>query len=298
MKNSCVERTAATSFDLAILAGGRANLSLADIAAARQTVAGKFSAALKPQLLKHSDPQTLSAIEALSAATHQLGCSQDIDLGGGFADWAIISATQYLGRSAFAAVIEKYQIDGPWGVSVQVIPHTSPHAVASTLSLALASHGPCIGVGAAPGEEPQALLTAATLLERPEIPGAWLVLSGWLQEQATDDACQPAVEGRCRAVALAVVCGRSAAVASAIGRITFRVDPTASSGDSANLLTWLMNAIRDRESTHRTSSGNVRIAVEWFGAPRRQTENGRHAIAGSAVFGASRPLAGATMSHF
>lgn len=298
MKTSRVERTVATSFDLAILAEGMASLSLDKIAAARQTVGGKFSAALKPQLLKHSDPQTLSAIDALSAATDQLGRFDDFDLSGAFGDWAIISATQYLGRSAFAAVIEKYQIDGPWGVSVQVIPHTSPHAVASTLSLALASHGPCIGVGAAPGEEPQALLTAATLLQRPEIPGAWLVLSGWLPEQTTDDARQPAVEGRCQAAALAVVCGRSAAAGGAIGRITFRMDSTASSGDSANLLTWLMNAIRDRESTHRTASGNVRIAVEWFGAPRRQTENCQPAIAGSAVFGPSPPLAGAAVSHF
>ena len=178
--------------DLAIVAKGGASLTAAQLAAIRQHSLDRFPNPLRPQFLKHSDEQTLAALVALSAAIETYGLTRD------FHDWAIVSSTRYLGRAAFAAVIDKYRIDGPWGVSVQVIPHTAPHALAGTISLALGSHGPSIGAGAARGEESQALLAAATLLQTPTVSGAWILLTGWSAEQE-------AAPTRCTAAVLAVV---------------------------------------------------------------------------------------------
>jgi hypothetical protein len=224
--------------DFAILACGTAELSIAELTSVRQQSLERFSASLRPQLLKHSDDQTLTAAVALDNALRRLSPCET------FADWAIVTATQYLGRREFAAVIDKYKIDGPWGVSVQVIPHTSPHALASTLSMALASHGPSIGVGAAAGEEGQALLAAATLVVRPEIGGAWIVFSGWSDEASRDVAVREPV---CRAVVLAVSRdgGPIATNLSAVGRITMRsIDsnrlPASNSPALENLSEWLL----------------------------------------------------------
>lgn len=286
-----------TSIELAIVSVGTSRLTVGELAAARQQITGKFSASLKPQFLKHSDPQTLAAVEALTAATDDFEPRLCVPTSDNFADWAIVSATQYLGRSAFAAVIEKYQIDGPWGVSVQVIPHTSPHAVASTLSLALASHGPCIGVGAAPGEETQALLTTATLLERSEIPGTWLVLSGWSPEPPIDVEGTETIEAQCRAGVMAVVSSHSPVAESAIGRISFRTCGTGERAEAANLLTWLTDTSYDRKPTHSAVSGDVRVTIEWFTAPSQPADTDPAVMVAPIAFGKSRPLAVAASSH-
>jgi hypothetical protein len=279
----------APSFELAILARGEASLSPPRLADARQTATNKFSAVLKPQLLKHSDPQTLAAVEALMAATDRLGRLGGLGVDGCFADWAIFSATQYLGRAAFAAVIEKYKLDGPWGVSVQVIPHTSPHAVASTLSLALATHGPCIGVGAAPGEEPQALLTAASLLQRPEIPGAWLVLSGWSSEPSLESGAS-ADAARCRAAVLAVVGSHSPEAGHAIGRIRFQASGGTQGGETANLLDWLADGPCPFAATYRANSGELRVCIEWFAEAEQRTRSGRSTTSGPMLLDESPAL--------
>jgi hypothetical protein len=185
--------------ELAILAKGTASLAAPELAAIRQQSLDRFPTPLRPQFLKHSDDQTLAALTALTRAIDAHGVA------GRFHDWAIVSSTRNLGRSAFAAVIDKYQIEGPWGVSVQVIPHTAPHAVAGTVSLALGSHGPAIGAGAARGEESQALLTAATLLQVPDIGGAWILLTGWSTQHPVCEATETTFAPICTAAALAVV---------------------------------------------------------------------------------------------
>lgn len=190
---------------LAIVAHGAAALTAAELAAVRQASndgssprLGPRFHKLKPQFLKHSEEQTVAALVAASAALDQHGLVIDFDR------WAIVSSTRYLAREAFAAVIAKYQVDGPWGVSVQAIPHGTPHAVASTLSMALGVHGPCIGVGAAAGDEPQALLSAAGLLQNSRWLGAWLLLSAWLSPSTELDGTATA-EPTCIAAALAVI---------------------------------------------------------------------------------------------
>lgn len=206
----------ARSIELPIVAYDAASLSIADLAELRQHSIERFSSSLRPQLLKHSDEQTLAAAVALDRA---IASMQALDTRQDFSQWAVISATRYLGRTAFAAVIDKYKMDGPWGVSVQVIPHTSPHALASSLSLALASHGPCLGAGAAPGNEIEAIFTAATLLERAEVAGAWIVFSGWTGESKTDSDSGSGSPPDCQAAVLALLPRRMAGMVQPIGRI-------------------------------------------------------------------------------
>jgi hypothetical protein len=226
---------------LAIVARGTASLTVAELADVRMRAIERFSASLRPQLLKHSDEQTLAAAVALDRAIAQMETGEhNLD----FSRWAIVSATRYLGRAAFATVIDKYKIDGPWGVSVQVIPHTSPHALASSLSLAIASHGPCLGAGASPGEETEAILTAATLLARPEVAGAWLVISGW--SDTTPGPSRSGADTRCLAAVLALVPPSSVDAIPPVGQVCIRpaavqsaVNPS-SDRMPADLLEWLV----------------------------------------------------------
>lgn len=259
---------------LAIIAHGTAALTPSELGALRQprnersapSLGPRFHK-LKPQFLKHSEDQTLAALAAASAALDDFGPGED------FGSWAVVSSTRYLGRGAFAAVIDKYQIDGPWGVSVQAIPHGSPHAVASTLSLAMGIHGPCIGVGAATGDESQALLSAASLLQDRRRPGAWLLFTAWSPESPTDDSGTPAAEAVCLAAALAVV--HPAVYApdnmEILGQIEFRpvgpdeALPTLAEAHglpALGLTEFLAGCDSDLARWHCRASADLRIAID------------------------------------
>jgi hypothetical protein len=254
--------------DLTILAKATASLTVAELAAIRQQSLERFATPLRPAFLKHSDEQSLAALTAVSRAIDEYGLTDD------FGDWAIISSTRYLGRTAFAAVIEKYQVDGPWGVSVQVIPHSAPHSVAGTVSLALHSHGPSIGVGAARGEEPQALLSAATLLRRPQIGGAWILLTGW-----SGKSSEPA-SLVCIAAALAVVNARlnGNSLRRSIGRIEIDSGRPDLAADFINRVdTPLMDSLvaaDHREIAWQESLAGLRIVLE-LGASKRTVPQSR-----------------------
>lgn len=250
--------------ELAIVAQGTASLSPFELAVMRQQSIERFPAVLRPQFLKHSDEQTLAALTALSNAIDRS------NLGDDFQNWAIVSSTRYLGRTAFAAVIDKYQIDGPWGVSVQVIPHTTPHAVAGTVSLALGSHGPSIGAGAAIGEEGQGLLSAAALLQRSGIGGAWLLFTAW-SDSAIKSAVEPSSQPTCTAAALAVVDARQELSCKyrSLGRIEvepFAVDLCGVRYDDQPLaapLTELLVAAEGNALAWRETRRGMRISVEF-----------------------------------
>ena len=131
--------------------------------------------------------------------------------------------------AAFATVIDKYQNGGPWGVSVHVVPHCTSHAVAGTISLALESHGPCIGAGVGGNDELDALLAAACILRQPDWFGAWIVFSAWSPELAIDKTGRPVSDSLCLATAIAVTREWSAC---SIGRICFDSVPFANSDNS------------------------------------------------------------------
>ncbi|HEY4234108.1 MAG TPA: hypothetical protein VGM76_11815 [Lacipirellulaceae bacterium] len=188
--------------ELSIVASGAARMTMPELAALRKESLPNLPVPLSPLLLRHSDEQTLAALAAISKATKSIAmASKD------FRDWAIVSSSRSLGRGAFAAVVDKYRSEGPWGVSVQVIPHCTAHAVAGTLSLAIGSHGPCSGTG---GREVDAVLSAASILRQPGWCGAWIVFSAWLPELAIDTSGRPTSDSICMAAAIAVTRQRSA----------------------------------------------------------------------------------------
>src|SRR5262249_55024192 len=95
--------------ELSIVACGGACLSFAELARIPKEPPVGLPRTLSPQLLKHSDEQTLASLVAVSQAINQAQLT-DKD----FANWAIISTSRNLGRSAFATVIDKYRDEGPW----------------------------------------------------------------------------------------------------------------------------------------------------------------------------------------
>lgn len=273
---------------LAIVAHGAAALTSRELAALRQPanerLAPRFHK-LKPQFLKHSEEQTLAALAAASVALGHFELVDDFSL------WVVVSSTRYLARSAFAAVIDKYQVDGPWGVSVQAIPHGTPHAVASTLSLALGIHGPCIGAGAAVGDESQSLLSAAGLLQDPRRPGAWLIFSAWSSESPTEGSGQPAADAVCLAAALAVVnpALHAPAKAHVLGQIEFSssemnetLTPTAKAqrAHTEGITEFLVGAYHDQNRWHGQAGANLTIAIDRpVGRADRLTDRPHRAIA-------------------
>ncbi|HUY35150.1 MAG TPA: hypothetical protein VMV69_20565 [Pirellulales bacterium] len=257
---------AGETIELAIVAQGTACMALPELSDVRRRSIEKFPA-LRPQLLKHSDEQTLASLVALSQALDDFPLARD------FSRWAIVSSSRHLGRAAFAGVVAKYQVDGPWGVSVQVIPNATPHAIASTLSLALDSHGPCAGAGTGTDDEAHALCAAANLLQVPECPGAWVVFSAWSPEIAFDGAARPVSEATCVAAVLAVVDGRQARrlSARAVGRIELGMPPihrtpgkpaAPERPKSAGLTEYLVAQGGQGERLGLTSGG-IRIAIDW-----------------------------------
>jgi hypothetical protein len=202
-----------TPLELSIVAGGTARLTMAELAENRKELMQCLPKFLSPQLLRHSDEQTLASLVAISEAIRSANMTQS-----DFSDWAIVSTSRNLGRSAFAAVIDKYRDEGPWGVSVHVIPHCTAHSVAGTISLALQSHGPCIGAGVGDDLEIDALLSTACILRRPDWFGAWIVFSAWSPELSIDTTSRPTSDSMCLAAAIAVTREWSAC---SIGRICF-----------------------------------------------------------------------------
>ena len=149
-------QSSAESILISIVASACAQLTVSELAAVRKESLLNFPNPLSPQLLRHSDEQTLAALVALSKIMPKI--SQEPNH---FGDWAVVSCSSNLGRSAFATVIDKYRHEGPWGVSVQVIPHCTAHAVAGTVSLAIGSHGPSISAGSGANGAPRPLCRLA-----------------------------------------------------------------------------------------------------------------------------------------
>ena len=182
-----------------IAALGTASLGMERLAELRKRPGELRSMSLESNVIRHADEQTLAALVAIGQA-QQKWSSPPSD----FAAWGIVASSRYLGRSIFSQSLAKFDREGPWGTSVQVIPHRSLHSPSSTISLALGCRGPNIGVGGGNDGEAQALLTAASLLDEFDLPGVWLVLTGWNPELNVDAGTGAAVETQCQALALAL----------------------------------------------------------------------------------------------
>jgi hypothetical protein len=159
---------------------------------------------LPPSLLKNADDQTVAALAAVCRAIRDHGLG-DRD----FTAWGVVAAPRFLGRAAMGHVLHRFRQEGAWGISPHLIPHRSLHAVSGTISLALKIHGPNFGIGGGPGADSEGLLAAVALVGSGEVPGVWVVLSGYDPEVIPADPTapptdEPPILPPCTAIALAL----------------------------------------------------------------------------------------------
>ena len=98
----------------------------------------------------------------------------------------MVAASRYLGRANLAVALRSFMAEGVWGTSPHLIPHFALHSASGTISLALGSHGPNLGVGGGLHAAAEGFLTALTWLSTGVVPGVWLVLTGWSPELVPD----------------------------------------------------------------------------------------------------------------
>jgi hypothetical protein len=152
-----------------------------------------------PSLLRYSDEQTIAGTAAVFSAIAVMGLSGDE-----FESWGVVAASRYLGRANLAVALRNFVAEGVWGTSPHLIPHFALHSASGTISLALGSHGPNLGVGGGIHAEAEGFLAALTWLAAGVVPGVWLVLSGWSPELVPDSRGNGSPAGECQALALAL----------------------------------------------------------------------------------------------
>jgi hypothetical protein len=152
-----------------------------------------------PALFRHADEQTIAGTAAVFAAIEALGSSPDR-----FESWGVVAASRYLGRANLAVALRSFMAEGVWGTSPHLIPHFALHSASGSISLALGSHGPNLGVGGGLHAVAEGFLTALTWLSTGVVPGVWLVLSGWSPELVPDPVGNPPNAGECLALAVAL----------------------------------------------------------------------------------------------
>jgi hypothetical protein len=153
-----------------------------------------------PSLLRNSDEQTIAGTAAVFTAMNAMGCYPDQ-----FEAWGVVAASRFLGRSNLALALRSFRAEGVWATSPHLIPHFALHSPSGTISLALGSHGPNLGVGGGLHGMADGFLAALTWLAAGLVPGVWLVLSGWSPELAPDPGGKSCRSGECLGLALALV---------------------------------------------------------------------------------------------
>lgn len=153
-----------------------------------------------PSLLRYADEQTVAGTAAVFAAMEAMATPPER-----FHDWGVVAASRYLGRANLAIALRSFMAEGVWGTSPHLIPHFALHSQSGTISLALGSHGPNLGVGGGLHAAADGFLTALTWLATGVVPGVWLILSGWSPELVPAPSGNGPPIGECQALALAMV---------------------------------------------------------------------------------------------
>jgi hypothetical protein len=157
-----------------------------------------------PSLLRYADEQTVAGTAAVFAAMEAMATPPER-----FHNWGVVAASRYLGRANLAIALRSFMAEGVWGTSPHLIPHFALHSQSGTISLALGSHGPNLGVGGGLHAAADGFLTALTWLATGVVPGVWLILSGWSPELVPTPNGNGPVTGECQALALALVSVRN-----------------------------------------------------------------------------------------
>ncbi len=152
-----------------------------------------------PSLLRYSDEQTVVGTAAVFSAIEAMGVAPDR-----FEEWGVVAASRYLGRASLAGALRNFRAEGVWGISPHLIPHFALHAPSGTISLALGSHGPNLGVGGGINTITEGFLAAISWLTAGAAPGVWLVLTGWSPELIPDRKNATPFAGECQGLALAL----------------------------------------------------------------------------------------------
>jgi hypothetical protein len=172
---------AETTVACAVAAFGTMQASGDTLPTLRQTLQLPGGQSLPTAFLKHSDEQTVVGLAAVFQAINRCGLT-----GTPFTRWAVLAAPRFLGRASLALALQRFVLEGAWGVSPHLIPHRSLHSLSGTVSQALAIHGPNYGVGGGTQAAGEIMLAAAALLCDGQAPGVWLVLTGWHPEPILD----------------------------------------------------------------------------------------------------------------
>jgi hypothetical protein len=172
----------------------------------RQTLQLPGGQPLPTSFLKHSDEQTVVGLAAVFQAIQRFRLTDTP-----FTQWGVLAAPRFMGRATLAVALQRFALEGAWGVSPHLIPHRSLHSLSGTVSQALAIHGPNFGVGGGAQGAAEILLAAAALLADGQAPGVWCVLTGWDPEPVLEPPAgftpipgPRAADAVCSAVALAL----------------------------------------------------------------------------------------------
>lgn len=213
-------------------------------------------------VLRHSDEQTLTALVAIKDAIERFESPPQH-----FHDWGIVFSSRYLGRTAFAQSLNKFAVDGPWNVSVQVVPNRSLHSPASMLGLSLGCHGLCVGVGGGLDGETDAWLSATSLLDQHRLPGMWLIFSGWEPDERIDIEGTPLTDTTCTALVLALQPGSQN---TGTARLKIVYDPVAPVAleipAKATAMSLFENFVADENREHGMTAmlgGGLCARMEW-----------------------------------
>jgi hypothetical protein len=189
----------------ALLATGTIRATPDAVAVLRLNPGPVLGQALAASFLKHADEQTVVGLAAVLDAISKYDLT-----GTDFTNWGVLAAPRFLGRATLAVALQRFAVEGAWGVSPHLIPHRSMHAVSGTISQALAIHGPNFGVGGGPESACEMMMAAATIVTTAQVPGVWAVLTGWDPEPILEKPANGQANGHrhtgltCKAVALAL----------------------------------------------------------------------------------------------
>jgi hypothetical protein len=230
----------------------------------RQTPSPLTGEPLPTAFWKHADEQTVAALAAVFDAirNHRLDART-------IGDWGVLAAPRCLGRAALATALNRFALEGAWGISPHLIPHRSLHSISGTISQALKIKGPNFGVGGGPHAADEAILVAGGMVADEQLPGVWLVMTGYNPELVPcDPACSgdlpnndahPVVE----AVALALVRERLTD-----SRLRLRIAGAGQSTDATELASWPLFSL-DRllevlTNEHRAPAVGWRLRRGWL----------------------------------
>jgi hypothetical protein len=182
--------SAGVTADCAVAAVGTAQASGDTLPSLRTALQTPGGASLPASLLKHADEQTVVGLAAVFEAIRAYGLTKTA-----FADWGVLAGPRFLGRACLAVALQRFAQEGAWGVSPHLIPHRSLHSVSGTISQALGIRGPNFGVGGGPHSAAETLLVASALITDGQLPGLWVVVSGWDPEPILEQPNMPSVNG-------------------------------------------------------------------------------------------------------